>query len=280
MMSRHPADETLAEFADGKLNGRARRTMIEHLASCDDCRSIYDVIADAQDADVIDRYAPIPGNFGKVAISTLAVAAAATIVFFTPPVQERVAAWRTGGVSRLVSASEGLDKRPVAGRLAGFPHSPFDTPRGDEKAEFAKMILQGTAASVIEESDGESVKELRAKGLGHLLLGERDEAVNALELASKAAGGNDPLILSDLAAAYLERARFPGGKPMDLASARETADRAWKMKKTPETAWNRAHILEYANDPGANAAWNAYLELDSTSPWAQEVREKHLDREL
>ncbi len=273
-MSRHPADETLAEFADGKLNGRARRTMIEHLASCDDCRSIYDVIADAQDADVIDRYAPIPGNFGKVAIGTLAVAAAATIVFFTPPVQERVAAWRTGGVSEIVELTKSSPQRRIEGRLAGdFVYGEFTTYRNanEKKVDYEQMQLEQAATEV---------RSSRAKGLALLLAGKHDEAIAELNRAIQRAGADDPILINDLAAAYLERSRFENNAPKDLPVARQLTEKAWSLSKTPEIAWNRALALQYAGDKDAEIAWNDYLNLDSTSKWAQEVRDEFLDRDL
>ncbi len=35
-----PSEETLAEFIDGRLDPEARRSVVEHLAVCGECRDI------------------------------------------------------------------------------------------------------------------------------------------------------------------------------------------------------------------------------------------------
>ena len=53
--------------------------------------------------------------------------------------------------------------------------------------------------------------------------------------------------------------------------AARAAERAWSLRHTPETAWNRAVALDTPE------AWRDYLALDETSDWAREAQ-AHLAR--
>jgi predicted TPR repeat methyltransferase len=81
-------------------------------------------------------------------------------------------------------------------------------------------------------------------------------------------------VLNDRAAAYAARGSF--NRPADVEKAIELAERAWKLKRTPETAWNRAIALALRpkGAAAAIAAWDDYLKLDSSSGWATKAKEK------
>ena len=238
------------------------------------------------DEGVIARPAAnvVRGSFGgRTAVVTLAAAAAVTVVFFTPPVQEKVAEWRSGGVTKLVAASESLIERPVEGRLAGgFSWKIHNRYRGkgDKPVPIEQYPLLIAASEVEVDPDARFVRarRLHVTGVSLLLRGEREAAIEALEKA-RAKMPDDPMLLSDLAAAYLARSLYletdAAGKA-DVATAMKLAERAWSLAQTPETAWNRALAYETAGDARARAAWNDYLRLDSSSPWADEVRSEHL----
>lgn len=277
-------DETLAAFADGRLDAYGRDEVITHLASCDECRAIYDMVMDAKDAGLIEQPsapAVVRGHFGRNAlIAALATAAAVTVVFFTPPVQRQIAQYRTGGVSELVEAAGELPQRDVDGRLAGgFPYKHLKgVPRsgGDgQPFDLGKVALR-VAQDDIEKRRPDTVRELRASGLAHLLLGEREKAIAKLQRALDMAGGSDPQLLSDLAAAWLEQSQWSGN--LDGAMrARDLAERSWRIQETPEAAWNRALAYQRLEQhDAALAAWRDYLLLDDASPWAAEVRERHI----
>jgi len=80
---------------------------------------------------------------------------------------------------------------------------------------------------------------------------------------------------SDLSAAYLVRAQR-ANDPRDLVRAYVAADRAVRENGSlPEARFNQALSLERLFlKTEARAAWRGYLSLDSTSPWAQEARER------
>jgi CHAT domain-containing protein len=87
---------------------------------------------------------------------------------------------------------------------------------------------------------------------------------------------NDARLLSDLAAAFLARAREKDD-PHDFVLALATADKAVTVnRQLPEAQFNRAVALErlFLFIP-AKSAWEDYLQLDSVSDWAREGRARH-----
>ena len=80
----------------------------------------------------------------------------------------------------------------------------------------------------------------------------------------------DVALISDYSAALSTRAAQMRSSDSAALAAR-AAERAWSLRHTPETAWNRAVALD------TPAAWRDYLALDETSDWAREAR-AHLAR--
>lgn len=275
LMTPHTQIESLAAFIDGRLTGSERRAVEEHLASCDDCRAELNLVAEAQEAGVVDVPPSnvVEGNFG-IRKALIAVAAAAAIGFvLLPDTRERIAFYRTGGTSALVAASQSLPEREIEARpMGGFPYKPLKkTPRGpgDNPIEDEDLWPMKDAA-LRAQANADSVKELRAAAIGHLLLSDYDQAVTTIERAVKAGDADDAALLNDVATIYFERARRRGN-PADSVRALAAAERSWQLAKTPESAWNRALAREAGGRDSA-AAWRDYLALDSTSPWAEEAR--------
>lgn len=268
----HASDETLAAFADGRLRGAERREVIEHLAACDACRDIVAAAGEARDADVIETARVVDGGFGrKVAVVALAAAAAVAIAFL-PPVREKLDFYRTGGLSALVRATRQLDEWPLQTRLSGgFPttkrvHRTFRG--GGDDADLTKHLdrlrIEAAHARVLENANPSSVRGLHAIGIAHLLNRKTNEAVAALEAARRMQTRDDPALLTDLAAAYVERG--------DRQLALQTAQRAWQVAKTPESTWNLARAYELnERKEDAIRMYREYLKLDSDSSFADEA---------
>ncbi len=83
---------------------------------------------------------------------------------------------------------------------------------------------------------------------------------------------HDVRIHSDLAAAYLVRARR-SQRPVDLVRALEAAEEAVALEpRWPGARFNQALTHEALALPTtARQSWRTYLELDSSSPWAEEA---------
>ena len=283
-MTQHLADETLAAFADGRLRGGERDEVISHLAECDDCRAIFDLVGDAQQEEVIETErhpVVVQGSFGRRAgMAGLAAAAALVVVISLPASRQWIDLKRTGGVSDLVEATDALPERLVEARISGFSHKPMKPNMrgpGDEDApDFPRMQVD-LAADEILARKGDSVTALRAQGLSQLIKGEHDQAIETLRRAVEKRG-DDPVLLNDLAAAYLERSRFTSNKA-DAANALRAAERSWEIERSPEAAWNRALAMEYQRrNDDAIRAWRDFIALDPQSPWAAEARHEHIDK--
>ena len=277
MMETCPDVETLAAFSEGTLAAELRLEVMEHIADCGQCQQ------DLVDLDAAKRELKLEpdnvrrGSFGRW-IAPLAAAAAVVVVLFgVPSIRERILGGDSMG--KLVEAANRAPKRATAGRLSGdFAYKEYQnfrggdnedvSPRGDD-AEAAKWAVDLAAAKAAEQAENTpSPANLHADGVGKLLLKTPADALPVLQEAAKA----DPqsvAILTDLSAAYYARA--------DYGQALATATKAWNIEHTQAAAWNRALSLEALNRKReAVDAWGEYLKLDPSSPWADEVRTKHL----
>lgn len=282
--TRCPEAETLAAFVDDRLDAPERRTVIAHIADCAECR---DVVLTADDLCAEEAAEDAPGGSEvrrfprRTGWGVIAVAAAAALALvFLQPIRERLS--EPAGVRALVAASEALDYRPTDARLAGgFPHRPVQQRmRGsaDDPGDGFQAVALNVQADTI---DGKG--PARSLAAAYLLTGEHARAVATLEaelrksteaadVASAVAASRDQKLLVDLSAAYLARGSW-NGDAGDLARALAVAERAWRLERTPEAAWNRAAAAEHLErDAEAVRAWNDYLALDSSSPWAAEAR--------
>jgi CHAT domain-containing protein len=182
----------------------------------------------------------------------------------------------------LASAASGLSYRQLEARLTGpFQHRPLQpVTRGKEKP-LPVALRHAALEAQMRAQNRRSIETLRAAGLGHLLLGEWNEAITRLEEAKRVEPQN-PLVLSDLAAAYYSRAQHlaqtqePGRSVPDLDLALRYVTEALTIEpRLPEALFNRALVLEASGlRRRAAEAWKAYLEVDGTSPWSEEARNR------
>jgi tetratricopeptide (TPR) repeat protein len=110
-----------------------------------------------------------------------------------------------------------------------------------------------------------------ALGVGYLMLGRTDEAIALLARVAGADARNADAA-ADYAAALTERA-LSTRAPADLNEARAALDRALQIdSRLREPLFNRALVLTALSDPAAQSAWQAYLSVDSSGPWAEQAR--------
>jgi len=278
IMTDHPSDQTLASFADHRLGPEQHAAVVKHLADCGECLFIVQTAQEfnRSEGGSVVQFAP------RRPLTALAIAAAiALAVVALPDVREWITYQRTGGKSMLVEAYSKASKRPIESRLSdALPYKDYVGPkRGPEDEDPAESLvtlrLENAEAKLQESNANGSWRELQVLAAAQLLVGKRDEAVKTLELAVKKAGEEKPELLNDLAAAHLERARYQA--PGAVEAALRYAERAWALEKTPEIAFNRALAYRAAHrEADKKRAWQDYLALDSTSPWAEEVRSDYL----
>jgi tetratricopeptide (TPR) repeat protein len=172
-----------------------------------------------------------------------------------------------------------LHARPIAFRFRGETvFRPLREPtRGNNvPTSRTEWQLRAAASAVQLAAAGDlSSEAVRARAAADVYLGRIDDAIHALEY-EQTASPKDPLLLSDLSAAYDARA-VGRSSALALVSALATAARAHELApRMPEAAWNYASAIEAIGlATESRAAWRAYLDLDSTSSWADEAR-RHL----
>ncbi|MGH9842339.1 MAG: CHAT domain-containing protein [Blastocatellia bacterium] len=169
------------------------------------------------------------------------------------------------------------DSRPLEARVTGgFPHLPYRVTRGrKEGIAVNQNLLLATKADLAREVATKPRPEAR-QALGKLLLLESDfeKAQEELEAALRATPENAPLHV-DLAALYYERGLLEQS-PLLLERAAEHGKKATEISpKLPEAWFNLALCQEQRLLlTESRAAWEKYLELDPSSKWADEVRER------
>jgi tetratricopeptide (TPR) repeat protein len=279
---RHPDAERLAEYADGLLADEARAEVERHLAECEDCRAVVmDTMAFLASAtgkvDTIPRskVIPFPSRRWMTRAAALVGVAAALLLAVRVARPE----WLLGPrgdrpeLQELVAAVAGLPTRPVEGRLTGgFKYAPPPSPtRGPGDRDMPPDVR--IAAARLEQAasgDQPAPGALADLGVALLTLGDVNKAIDALERA--VARRQDARYESDLAAAYLARARRQGSQA-DWQKGRDASERALKINPDLIEAWfNRAIAIEGAamSQGDVRQAWQDYLKRDSTSDWARE----------
>jgi CHAT domain-containing protein len=282
-----PDPEALAAFVDQGLRADETTQIEAHLGECDTCRLIVARVFDTKSAVLAaDPAAFMPGQrsgrttrlvrFRRAHVvlgagSLLTAAAVLTLMF------------DVGDRSKLADLAEAVgDDRTVEARLTGgFHYGHVRAPvrsGGSSVASSDDWTIFAAAGKIREDAQRDpSAPNLHALGVAHLVVGEYDEAVRAIEDAI-AEDPEPPQYHSDLAAAYLARAKHLD-RPDDLPRALGAAARAIQGNdKLIEARFNRALALEALFlDDQARQAWEDYLLRDSPSGWASEARD-HLQK--
>jgi CHAT domain-containing protein len=153
--------------------------------------------------------------------------------------------------------------------------------RGDTPGERPLGFKGMTLFPRIEYEAADQIEGLHARGIARLLINDAAGAVREFRQAinrADAINSQSPVlaaIWNDLAVAHYELGRR--GDAVNFVAALDAAERAWRMRRSPEIAWTRALLLETLHLREAAAkAWSQILELDSTSRWADEAHKHEL----
>lgn len=309
----HPDDEVIAGYLDDRLDPEARRAVEAHLATCDDCRTLLaesvrvleeldavapasGAVADADDAADTDadaerrtqpgepsRVLPFVRPTARKLLVFAALLTAAALVFAIVRAPGPIGRMLNGEVGYTTVAGRRAlidavrEHRTFEPRLVGFQYAPVQgVMRSGAPTQTISPEVTLATARIALLAEREPSPDTRALlGVADLVTGETSAAIKALEDASRSRP-DDARMLSDLSAAYYVRAEREGRKE-DYTQALDTARRAVDLYPTlPEARFNLALATEQAASAAdARSAWNAYLQLDPTSPWATEAR-RHL----
>jgi CHAT domain-containing protein/tetratricopeptide (TPR) repeat protein len=275
------APETIAAYLDRRLDPAERTRVEEHLADCEECRTLLTETAAFLEADAAAKPDAVPGATRPARRPWVwsAAAAAAALLALTPFVLRQMRPTPESALRDLDRALGG--KRYIEARLSGFEYGEYVAPkRGPRDTDLPPAVL-GAAGHVQElASKTDTPENLAALGASQLAIGRFDDAVQNLEDAALLAPKN-ARIQSDLAAAYIARFRAnpPDDYAEDPAKALEAAATALRIDpKSRAAAFNRALSLEMLPLRGeAQRAWAAYLILDPSSHWADEARARMKD---
>jgi CHAT domain-containing protein len=267
-----PEAEQLAEYVDGRLHGAARTRVELHLADCERCR---DVVAGAVQLEAEEpAVVPFRPRRKVIAIGSGVLALAAALILVVR-VQPQLNPFGGPTPYEELVAAVGTN-RTIEGRLTGgFKHGPLRsvTRSGSPSTGDQYKLLAAVARAQDDAQRDPKPEKLHALGLAYLLVDEYDKSITALEDA--VGQREDPRILSDLSAAYLQRGRLTG-RPEDYPKSLAAAERAIHIAPDlVEPYFNRALALEALNlHDSATRAWQEYLSRDPSSEWAAEVRNR------
>jgi len=273
-------EETLAEYLEGSLDPAIKAASEVHLVACDGCRDqlalLMRLIQPEQTDEEAAAIARITAEWEKktgtnkviapkrassrvfvamAAIAALLVIAVVSVWF----IRERSAEPRSAGeVVQLLLAQ----KRPFEGRLTNQPHVPILRTRGSEDPGVSYELLAGEMTRLSANS--------HEMGRFYLLQKEFNRAIPYLENAEREVGAS-PAVHNDLGVAYLE-----SGNVSQMEKAGTEFQHA--LRDDPSFAaagFNLALFYERTNATAlAEAQWKRYLEIDGSSDWAREARER------
>lgn len=167
--------------------------------------------------------------------------------------------------------------RPIETRVTGnFPYLPYAVTRGsgDKATVNQAQLLAATADLAREVAERPTPKAKHALGRLHLLKQEFDEAEKLLKEVVSEEPKNAAAHV-DLASVYYELGVAEQSLPFFFKSAEHLKTAIGISPKLAEAWFNLALCHEQMKlTSQAISDWERYLELDSTSSWAGEAREK------
>jgi CHAT domain-containing protein/tetratricopeptide (TPR) repeat protein len=202
------------------------------------------------------------------------------LTFFVRP--QLVTQWWPGRSELVELVAAVGTERTIEPRLTGgFAYGPLverSATRSGERGEDRLSPDLRIAALTLEKrlQGHREPSALAAYAAGQLVTGQTDRAVSAFEEAARLVPKN-ARFQNDLSAAYL--VRFKQKQDLeDVSKAVAAATAATEMDPSfTEARFNLAIALESLSLRNeARKAWEAYLKIDSKSPWAQEAK-RHLD---
>jgi tetratricopeptide (TPR) repeat protein len=266
----------LASYIDGQVTPEEGARVEAHLARCNDCYFVFSETFQASDAEaaVATAAAVTPRRWGFQIDRRVAagLAAAATIVVALQVYRSDTRQERNLSVALSQLEAVAGPYRQFAPRLSdGDTYKPQVTRlRSASPADAAPLALREAALKVETAAKSGTLgaqERARALAVMYLTLGNAKNAADVVPPAVQSV--TDAALLNDMAAALLAR----GGEG-DAARALQLLDEAVAREPNRAEAWFNLGLAAEAagNRARAQEAWQRYLSLDSSSPWAGEVR--------
>jgi CHAT domain-containing protein len=280
-------EEVIDEYAEGEMTDDERKKFERHfLTSASrhrDLRVAQALIPHGRDPKFVVERLPLAWIRSLTAVPLRTAAAAMGVLavgFFVWLAYVRTSTNVTEGLQALGDAYR--RERPIEARVSGFQHAPWANTRSGDEVKVDRDA-RSRAEVLLRSAADKNPSPASEHALGKLLLfeGQFDDAIRHLEEALKT-DGNNPRIHSDLGAAWLQRGELElqkGDKAASSESFGKSLDHLQRaLELDPpllEALFNRALVREQLKlFQLAQDDWKAYLEKDSTSPWADEARQK------
>jgi CHAT domain-containing protein/tetratricopeptide (TPR) repeat protein len=300
------AEELIDDYVDDKLDSDERLRFETHFLQSPEYREKLDFArlfkshlseknkeekADAPAQNLLFQPAPKKRRFfdwrpaftPALAMASLAVVLLAGVIFGLWSNSQRQSDLDKGLIA-LHRAFE--NKRPFESRISGFNHAPLINTRGGEKDASQTDIQLAVAERFLLDAAVENSNAQTLAALGKFYLAKKDFE-KSVEYFEKSVELNaaDAQLHSDFGAALLEmgkraHAQSDGAKSLEaFDKSLLHLEKAVKLDpKLLEARFNRAMCFEAVFSMNqAKEAWREYLQLDSSSPWADEAR-KHLEK--
>jgi len=165
------------------------------------------------------------------------------------------------------------DQRLIESRISGLNYAENRPTRGNQQG-LANRQARDYSERLFMDAVNQRGDAASYHALGRLYLAERNfpKAREQFEKAL-AKDPNDAQLQSDMGATLLEFGQASDQKLQDLSEALQYLDRALQLNPSlPEALFNRALVLYHLKlYPQAKEAWRKYLQIDPSSPWANEA---------
>jgi CHAT domain-containing protein/Tfp pilus assembly protein PilF len=286
-------EEVIDEYAEGEMSSKDRARFERHFLTTPDRQvslQLANYLITEPPHPFKKKVAPKPGanpreSWLRILVATpLRTAASMAVV-----VAVALIAWnlvfrqKPSLADGLLALNEAYrQQRPIEARVSDFHYAPWTTTRGGDEIKYDRTA-RARAEALLHVAAGKDPDAAAHHALGKLALMNRqfDDAIGEFEEALKS-DPNNARIHGDLGAAWLERGELESQKGEEAASfegfgkSQTHLNRALEINPSLlEALFNRALVREHLKlFRLAEEDWKAYLEKDSTSPWADEARKK------
>ena len=166
--------------------------------------------------------------------------------------------------------------RPIESRITEVDYASFDVTRGNTKDATDNIELELSKTLALKAvRDFPTAKNFHS--LGRVYLAERkfDEAIEQFT-KGLTLSLNNARLHGDLGVAWLEKGKLDDRNLKYLGNSIRELEKVIEIDKSLlEAYFNRALCLELMDVPDqARKAWRAYIEIDSSSKWTEEAKQK------
>lgn len=173
------------------------------------------------------------------------------------------------------------NERPLESRLSDFDYAPFSQMRGSKKENDSIELTLAERYLLEAVKNRPNADSYYAIGKFYLAKNNFDKAIEYFK-QSQNINADNPKLNNDFGVVYLEKGKSDslsgekGKAAIEFNQSLEFFNKSLTQKpNAPEVLFNRAKVYQNLALPEKSASdWQKYIEIDSTSKWADEAREQ------